>query len=361
MSDFIVEVCEVAEVKPHPNADRLDVIRVKGWEVITQRGTYKVGDRVTYFPPDTIMPKDFITDHGIEKYVKTARDAEGIMRPCRIAACKLRGIPSFGFVIPAKLDAQVGDNMISCYGATKYEPPSTAQVRGGEAMRCPPNFLKYDGPERWQEYGDALVEGEDVVISEKIHGRNCRAALIHTGEGVYEFQGGSHNGCQKEFYDEGSARSCYWAGINDDTKALLSAVSAGRNDVILYGEVYGARMQDMTYGENREQKFRAFDLCINGKYVNYPDFVSLCQKYNVPMVPILYVGPYSREKVLELTDGPTTLCTPDQISSGFKGREGVVVKPTTERTFLKRGGPNRLILKSVSADYLARRGGTEEH
>jgi hypothetical protein len=43
----------------------------------------------------------------------------------------------------------------------------------------------------------------------------------------------------------------------------------------------------------------------------------------------------------------------------FKGREGIVIKPTTERLTNRIGGrlnPHRAILKYVSADYLDRKG-----
>lgn len=32
MSSLIVEVCRVEEVRPHPNADRMAIARVKGWK-----------------------------------------------------------------------------------------------------------------------------------------------------------------------------------------------------------------------------------------------------------------------------------------------------------------------------------------
>ena len=33
MSQLIVEVCEVNDVLPHPNADRLEILIIKGWRV----------------------------------------------------------------------------------------------------------------------------------------------------------------------------------------------------------------------------------------------------------------------------------------------------------------------------------------
>jgi hypothetical protein len=45
----------------------------------------------------------------------------------------------------------------------------------------------------------------------------------------------------------------------------------------------------------------------------------------------------------------------------FGGREGCVVTPVVERYDPDLGGGGRVILKSISADYLARKGGTDDH
>ena len=45
MSTLVVEVCEVKAVYPHPNADALEFITVKGWPVIVQKALgLKPGD-----------------------------------------------------------------------------------------------------------------------------------------------------------------------------------------------------------------------------------------------------------------------------------------------------------------------------
>ena len=48
------------------------------------------------------------------------------------------------------------------------------------------------------------------------------------------------------------------------------------------------------------------------------------------------------------------MMAPESITSAFKGREGCVITPLVEQFYAPTGG--RLILKSVSADYLDRKG-----
>jgi hypothetical protein len=64
---------------------------------------------------------------------------------------------------------------------------------------------------------------------------------------------------------------------------------------------------------------------------------------------------------LEQQNVPVPLrLSPPEAAGRFQGREGCVVTPVVERYDPDLGG-GRVILKSISADYLARKGGTDEH
>lgn len=78
---------------------------------------------------------------------------------------------------------------------------------------------------------------------------------------------------------------------------------------------------------------------------------SWCNGAGIETVPLLYSGPFSQSLIDDHTHGPTTLGTP---RSSFKGREGIVITPLAEMYSEHLCG--RLILKSVSADYLDRKG-----
>ncbi|MDH6146537.1 MULTISPECIES: hypothetical protein [Paraburkholderia] len=65
----------------------------------------------------------------------------------------------------------------------------------------------------------------------------------------------------------------------------------------------------------------------------------------------MYRGPFSQVVMREHTDGKTTM--------GAKHiREGIVMVPAVERTHMDLDTA-RVCLKSVSANYLTRKGGTE--
>ena len=59
---------EVVEVFEHPNADRLEVLRVGEVQMVSGKGNYKSGDVVLVIPAKSIIPPGPILDE-YEKYL----------------------------------------------------------------------------------------------------------------------------------------------------------------------------------------------------------------------------------------------------------------------------------------------------
>lgn len=366
MSSLIVEVCDVREVKQHGNADSLEKIIIKGWEVIVQKSlNLKVGDPVVYFPPDSVMSEELADKLGIKKYLAPVKHDDPTKY--RVKATRLRGEPSYGtidHVVPKNY--KVGDDVTDYFGITKYEPP-LPPLRGNQEKdrvnRDHPFFYKYNGIENIRNFPDLIEDGEEVVYVEKLHGMNGRSGLIldKNEEGYPEFvyMSGSNNVQRKEFDNKGN-QSEFWLPLNDPHFCiLLHHLCQNTNNVIVYWELIGSKIQDMEYGHAPgEVSYRAFDIRVNGKFLDVDTKTELFELYNIPACPVLYRGPFSWESVNHYTYGDTTICDVSQAGK-FKGREGIVITPVKER---KGGRHNqRVILKSVSADYLARKGGTEYH
>lgn len=337
MSEFVVEVVRISDVKPHPNADALDVALIDGkqFQTIVKRGQYSPGDTAIYVPYDAMVPDDVADKWGVSSYLSKGR----------VKAIRLRGEMSYGFLtdVADGVSVAVGDDLAGMFGITKYDPPPT--FSSGDNERDHPQFYKYTSIENIRRYPDMFVDGEPVVVTEKIHGTNSRVGLVIDYEtGNEEFVCGSHNMRKKigtnHIYETPLGMGC--------VKDLLTCVGS---PAILFGEIYGWKVQDLAYGHTQREPigYAAFDLSINGGYVDHREFVSICEEFGVPMVPELYSGPFDMGNVLSLSSGRTQLGA-DHI------REGVVVKPLSERTDPRIG---RVILKSISDDYITRNGGTE--
>ncbi|WP_422928061.1 RNA ligase (ATP) [Singulisphaera sp. PoT] len=366
MSTLVVEVCEVKSVHPHPNADALEFITVKGWQVIVQKALgLKPGDRVVYFPPDSVLPPELADRLGITKYLSPLpSEIDGSRKPgLRVRAARLRGEPSYG-TIDHEVDPswEVGLDVKDHYGVTKFEPP--VRPTDGESLPPVPAFHLYTDIENIRNFPDVFSPGEEVVITEKLHGKNCRLGLVRVLSDdetpAFELMAGSRDMRRRQVDAKGRV-SDFWRPMNEALEGLLRDLSGGEKSVIVFGELYGSGVQDMAYGlASGEKRFRCFDITVDGRYVDHDVKVEALARHGVEAVPILYRGPFSWEVVEAESYGSTTMCSPDDAGK-FKGREGCVITPVKERFDASFGGKGRVILKSISADYLARKGGTEEH
>ncbi len=360
----MIKIQKITEVQPHPNADRLEVAIIGGWTIVVQKETFKKDDLVVFIPPDSILPERLHEHLGITKYCgELPKDNDGV-RPTsrRIKAARIRGTASYGtimslnnyidyisckrnFPIDVSTTQQILQQLcIENYDVTtqlditKWNSP--VKTTQGDMERDNHFFHKYTKIVNWRDYGEKLVEGEEVVISSKIHGTSNRLGLI---EG--KLMAGSHNTRRKS--------GLYWAPFEwyPQIEDWLNN-SYESQPIIIFGEIFGSGIQDMRYGmENGKKDFRAFDISVNGKYLDWKEFENICNFYKIPIVPVLYRGPYSREIVEKYTTGPAAVCNPPDIKEKFKGREGCVIKPVKERQDEHIG---RIILKSISVDYLER-------
>jgi len=88
--------------------------------------------------------------------------------------------------------------------------------------------------------------------------------------------------------------------------------------------------------------FRAFDIYVDGEFLDYDDFRGYCDAQCVARVLEIYRGPFDLAKIKEVSNGKSTLPGADNI------REGVVVRPAVERRDPALG---RVVMKFVSPDY----------
>lgn len=342
MSSVIANVVEIEAVHPHPNADRLFLARIKGWQAVIRKREdgspeFAPGERVVFIPPDSTLPREMAERLGVAGYLSERTNVEG-ERELVVRRVRLRGEPSFGLVVrPDDPGWPAGTDVSEHYGIGKYRPP--VKLSAGDAERSHPLFQKYTDIENLRNFPDVLVPGEEVVVTEKIHGTNGRIGWV---EGT--LVAGSHGLQRKRPEPEEMAGNTYWFPYTLETvRSLLDDLRRqGHAVAILYGEIYGSRVQSLHYGRRDGLGFAAFDLLVGERYLDYDDFAALCERHGVATVPLLDRGPFSLERIAALSRGKTTL--PDQHI-----REGVVVRPVQERIDPKIG---RVILKYLSDDYL---------
>lgn len=376
MSTHRVEVVKIDAVNVHPNADRLELATVAGWQVVIGKNNFKTGDLAVYIPVDSVLPETL-------EMRLFPPDAKIKLNKHRIRSIKIRGQMSQGMLIPlqdaideltatGKLDPsgydvfELGQDLAETLGVVKYEPPEP-EFGGGKGTRAKrasknqinPNFRKYTDIENIKWYTNVFQEGELVYISEKLHGTSARYGWVprhYSGWfatvrasvmnwlakiGVvssHQFVFGSrncqlHTGSNKSWYKEDVYSKILY---QENIKAKLQPGEC------IYGEIVGYNIQkNYSYGcKEGEHAFYVYDVMVDGKWLDYPAFVRFCTRRGFTPVPKLYVGPYSKEIELQHRDGDSTI-------GGQKIREGVVVKPIVE----SESHCGRKVLKSISDAY----------
>lgn len=361
MSTIRAEVCVLEDVRPHPNADALNLGTVKGWQVCLKKDERKTGDPIVYFEAGTVLPAPLAERLGVTNYLSNKTDLNGD-RVLVVGKVKLRGEPSFGLCIPVEDayaldgagDPEVGDDLADLYGVIKFRPPVKSSA--GDADEDHPHFPAYTDIENLRNFPDILTEGEPVVIREKLHGTNCRVGFVaddfNNPKSVTWMAGSRELRRKMPKTDDEIAANTYWFphALDPVKKLLWALVQEGHNNAVLYGEVYGGSVQKgFDYGLKRPG-FRAFDLLTDGQYVDDAKFEALCEAHGVEVASALYKGPFTLEVVKQYASGPA-------VAGGGHIREGVVVTPAVERNHPQLG---RVVLKYVSDAYLFRKGGDED-
>ncbi len=341
MSSIIVDVVEIEDVRPHANADRLFLAQIKGWQTVIKKlddgsPQFAPGDLVVYIPPDSTLPRPLAERLGVVNYLSERTNLEGD-RDLVVKRVRLRGEPSYGFVIgPDDPGWPAGTDVREHYGIGKFRPP--VKFTAGDSEPPHPMFHRYTDVENLRNFPEVFTGGEEVVVTEKIHGTNARIGYV---EGL--LVAGSHGLQRKRPEPEEMAGNTYWFPATlEPVMSLLDALKKQYKVVILYGEIYGSKIQKLHYGQRGGLGFAAFDLYADTRYLDADEFQELCAQHGVATVPALGRGPYSLDFVRGLSGGKTTL--PDNHI-----REGVVVRPVRERLDPKIG---RAILKYLSDDYL---------
>jgi RNA ligase (TIGR02306 family) len=376
-----VEVVPVV-LEPIPGADRVALARVHGYTCVTEKTQWAGRPLAAYVPPDSLVD---VTRPEFSFLMKDAKYGDDKML-ARIKAKRIRGVLSFGLLVPAPDGAAEGEDVAAALGVRHYDPPvrgAGGQNRGGlfsggEVAKAPDVYcVKYDVDAGRRYALRAFEPGEPVVVTEKIHGANARY-VFHDGR----MNCGSRTEWKKEYpnhdhvtvealvgtgkvtperaeeivsklRNEPKRRNMWWQAL--DATPALRAFCEANPGVVVYGEVYGA-VQDLNYGcAKGEVRFAAFDLMKDGRWLNANEARTLGAK--LPWVPAITLFgifddgirtngmPFDFDRICELAEGKSLVFGANNV------REGVVVSPLVERWDAACG---RVKLKWVGCSYLSR-------
>jgi hypothetical protein len=215
-----------------------------------------------------------------------------------------------------------GEDLMEILGIHKYEPPvKQIQLSSGRKVKYKdnPNFGVYYKFPNLKNVTGMFTSEDHVEITRKIHGTNARYGIVQKSKlslwdkvkrffgnewAGYDYIYGSHN-VEKGSDSQGFYSTDVWRTIAERYKikeklwAFVNEYSNPKDigsGIILYGEIYGAGIQqNYEYGLT-DMEFVGFDLILNGKYQDVISArLTIKHVIELPYVEVLYKGLWSQE------------------------------------------------------------------
>ena len=191
-------IVEIKELRPHTNADKLQLATFFGETVIVGLDT-KIGDIGIYFPCDLQLSLEYCDANDLcRKKADGTAGAGYLEREKRnITAIRLRGEKSYGLYVPLHSLAftgvdlstfKVGDTIDTVGGISicqKYIPRRTNHAAAGTGNRTrkkrvpvAPLFAEHADTEQLAYNLGAFKPGDEIEITLKMHGTSGRTARL---------------------------------------------------------------------------------------------------------------------------------------------------------------------------------------
>lgn len=354
---------KVKKVSEIPGADKIERVEFEsGFVTVAGKDTVRETDEYYVIPADSVLPGQLAYDLALQGSTD---------EPMRLRAKRIRGVTCDCVILPYRLLKTntltvIKPNVGEMMGIRKFRSPPVedrkpsdsgpeADTRGQEIDRTN-EYAKYTMKfdiHNIKYHTNAFEEGENVVITEKIHGCWFQVATV-AGEGFFVTSKGlaARGVSFKNEADNLWTRTAADPSITSILVVVMEIAAAlGFRFCSILGEIYGKGVQDLHYGA-KEPRFCIFDILVGHNADEYiylrPSAVkTLCDSAGAPYVPVIYRGPYQPELIPLLTRGNTTIVNVKQI------REGIVVRPDDGSKNARLPG-GRKILKSINPEYLAR-------
>jgi RNA ligase (TIGR02306 family) len=335
-------------ILPHPNADSLALGKVGPFQLVVARTNgYQDGDIVVFAPERSVLPDDLKGEYVNRETGISYLSGEEHNRVKRI---RLRGEYSEGVTIDRTyVERKLGipltavplrEDLSAALGITRYEPPIPASMAGEiVAIDVAAPWLEHD-VEQFRLYASEFQAGEEVIVTEKIHG--SQGVFFRTSDG--RAYATSKSFAHKRQAILASDRNIYWRAAAATT--LLDRVAGTpalqHHNVQIFTEVFPCQGANFMYGM-KEPTLRVYRLLVDGVAWSLDRVRAEAPAIHALWVPVLYRGPYDVQTLVALAAGK------EQVSGQEANiREGIVVAPATPRA--AREG-FALFLKIINPKY----------
>lgn len=198
MSQHVGYIVKIEHLRPHTNADRLQIATIFGNDVIVDLNV-AIGDIGVYFPSDLQLSKEFCEINDlVRRKDENGNPCGGYLDPDKrnIRPIKLRGEKSDGLYLPIKCleytqgRLKIGDRIDVVNGheiCCKYIPviknKTSSKTKKCNKVRkhtapVAPLFIEHADTEQLNYNLDAFKAGDQIEITLKMHGTSNRVAYV---------------------------------------------------------------------------------------------------------------------------------------------------------------------------------------
>lgn len=325
----LATIAKIDQILPHPQADRLELAKVRCWQVVIKKGEFNEGDLCVYCEIDSLMPE--------RPEFEFLRDRKFLIKTIRLRGELSQGICFHLSILPmgeAHLEPLEGDDVTEALGIQLHQPPIPACL-SGDVNGVFPSFIPKTDCERIQNHSWILDELAELewVATEKLDGSSC-TVLWDEQEGLQV--------CSRNWNMRRSDRNAYWQaamalGLDEKLKG---------SRVAWQGELIGPKIQGNRYNA-KEYTIYFFDAyhLDEMRYLGFSEYRHWVTKMEFPRVPIVHGKaplPKSMDELLQRAEGKSVL--------NFNAeREGLVWKLMEDRYDPRIG---RCVFKTISNRFL---------
>jgi hypothetical protein len=168
---------------------------------------------------------------------------------------------------------------------------------------------------------------KEAYALEKIHGTCTHIGWNAENKQVHYFSGGEEHTAFVELFDTVNIRAKFEELFPD-------------KKVVIYGECYGGKQQGMSHVYGKQLKFIAFDVKVDGVWLNVPNAEDVASKFGLEFVHYDRID-VTLENLKAYMEAPSVQAIRNGMGDN-KPREGVVLRPLIE---LKMNNGERVIAK----------------
>lgn len=358
----LASIQKILSVEPIPDADRIELVHVLGWQCVANKGEFKPGDLCVYFEIDSFLPmKPQYEFLRASSYKQTDYMGDGY----RLRTQKFRGQISQGLVLPlqkvladysnilvgaimnqAQTDPEglVGYDITELLGVKLFFIPETVTSGGTTMGQISSIGVPHTDETRIQAEPRLLEEfrGLPYYITTKMDGSSHSCAI--TDDGVFHVTG--HN---YEYRDDGRSSMYELAKklhVEEHMRQYME--EHGIKSMTIQGEFCAPGIQKNKL-QLKEPHWYVFTVIEDRKRVGLDETRHVCETLQLEMVPVEETG----EDLLAVYADADALLerAGENRCHAYPGTpEGIVVRPIEPVYSKLVGGP--LSMKVINNKYL---------